>query len=92
MNQADSPPPAPATSGLPLPVLVGFLCLLVAVLFVISLAVGYAPLDWRAAGHELRTGEEGLASLIFLQLRLPRALLGMLVGFSLGLRGRPCRD
>lgn len=87
MNQADSLPPAPATSGLPLPVLVGFLCLLVAVLFVISLAVGYAPLDWHAAGHELRTGEEGLASLIFLQLRLPRALLGMLVGFSLGLTG-----
>ncbi len=67
--------------------LVGLLCLLVALLFAISLAIGYAPLDWTAALHEIRSGDEGLASLILTQLRLPRALLGVLVGFSLGLTG-----
>ncbi|MGE4373653.1 MAG: FecCD family ABC transporter permease [Xanthobacter sp.] len=68
-------------------VLVSLLCMLVAALFLLSLAIGYAPLDWRAALHQIMSGEDGLASIVLLQLRLPRALLGILVGFSLGLTG-----
>ncbi|MGQ3676390.1 FecCD family ABC transporter permease [Xanthobacter sp. TB0139] len=67
--------------------LVSLLCLLVAALFLLSLAIGYAPLDWRTALHQIMSGEDGLASIVLVQLRLPRALLGILVGFSLGLTG-----
>ncbi len=87
MSHARTAPPAHLQNTIRPGVLTGLLCLLVIVLFGLSLAIGYAPLDWNAAADEIRTGSEGLASLIFLQLRLPRALLGILVGFSLGLTG-----
>ena len=52
-----------------------------------SVAVGYAPFDLVAAAGDRIAGRETLAALVLWELRLPRALLGGLVGFSLGLTG-----
>ena len=68
-------------------VLVIVLAALVAVLFVMSLALGYAPLNLPQALRDAVSGEKTLAALVLVELRLPRALLGCLVGFSLGLAG-----
>lgn len=61
--------------------------LLVLVLFCASVAVGYAPLDLGAAFGDLLAGRPSVAALVLSELRLPRALLGAAVGFSLGLTG-----
>jgi iron complex transport system permease protein len=61
--------------------------LLVLVLTVTSIAVGYAPFDVPAAAGDLIAGRATLPALVLWELRLPRALLGSLVGFSLGLTG-----
>ena len=61
--------------------------LLVLVLFSASVAVGYAPLDLRAAFGDLLAGRQSLAALVLSELRLPRAILGAAVGFSLGVTG-----
>lgn len=66
---------------------VWILGLLVLVLTVASIAVGYAPFDVPAAAGDLITGRATLPALVLWELRLPRALLGGLVGFSLGLTG-----
>lgn len=56
-------------------------------LTVVSLMIGETSLNILAALADLIHGREGLASLIFLELRLPRAILGFLTGFSLGITG-----
>lgn len=61
--------------------------LLVAALLLASLAIGYAPLDLKAALSDLLAGRQSLPAVVLLELRLPRALLGAAVGFSLGLTG-----
>ncbi|MFG1246680.1 FecCD family ABC transporter permease [Xanthobacter flavus] len=61
--------------------------LLVLVLFCASVAVGYAPLDLGAAFGDLLAGRQSLAALVLSELRLPRAVLGAAVGFSLGITG-----
>ncbi len=61
--------------------------LLVAVLFCASVAVGYAPLDLGAAFRDLLARRPSVAALVLSELRLPRAILGAAVGFSLGLTG-----
>lgn len=66
---------------------VGILGGLVLVLTVASVAVGYAPFDVPAAAGDLLAGRATLPALVLWELRLPRALLGGLVGFSLGLTG-----
>ncbi|TXM67213.1 iron ABC transporter permease [Methylobacterium sp. WL12] len=66
---------------------VWILGLLVLVLTVVSIAVGYAPFDVLAAAGDLIGGRATLPALVLWELRLPRALLGALVGFSLGLTG-----
>ncbi|MFG1480265.1 iron ABC transporter permease [Xanthobacter sp. V4C-4] len=71
----------------PVPWLVGLLAALTLVLFALSLAIGYAPIDWNAAVDDIVAGRRGLDALVLVELRLPRALLGVLVGFSLGLTG-----
>jgi iron complex transport system permease protein len=71
----------------PYGLLVAGLSVLVVILFVISLAVGYAPLNVLQAIRDVGRGEKTLGALVFVELRLPRALLGCLVGFSLGLAG-----
>lgn len=68
-------------------VLVGVLSVVVVALFFASLAIGYAPLDIRQAVIDALDGRPTLAALVLTELRLPRALLGGLVGFSLGLTG-----
>ncbi len=67
--------------------LVAALALLVAILIVASVAVGYAALDLPAALGDWLAGRVTLPALVLMELRLPRALLGALVGFSLGLTG-----
>lgn len=52
-----------------------------------SMAIGYAPLNMTAAVSDLLAGRDSIAALVLVELRLPRALLGLLVGFSLGLTG-----
>jgi iron complex transport system permease protein len=53
----------------------------------LSVSVGYAALDFGAAFADLMASRQSLAAMVLLELRLPRALLGALVGFSLGLSG-----
>lgn len=63
------------------------LALAAVVLFCVSLAVGYADFDMVAALQEVLAGRTTLATMVLTELRLPRALLGLLVGFSLGISG-----
>lgn len=57
------------------------------VLLIASVTVGRAPLDvWDTFAIAWR-GEVTVATLVLTELRVPRALLGMLVGASLGLAG-----
>ncbi|WP_084462816.1 FecCD family ABC transporter permease [Oceanibaculum pacificum] len=59
---------------------------LVALLFCLSLAIGPAPLA--LFGDLTGTGEQAaLARAILLEIRLPRAALGLLIGAALGLSG-----
>lgn len=69
------------------PTLVIGLAVLVLALFCISLAIGYAPLDLQQAIGDVLAGRATLAALVLTELRLPRALIGALVGFSLGITG-----
>ena len=67
--------------------LIACLAGLVALLLMASIAIGYAPLDLKGAVSDLLAGRQSLPALVLLQLRLPRALLGAAIGFSLGLTG-----
>lgn len=67
--------------------LLALLGLAMAVLFVASVAIGYAPFDMAAALGDLLAGRATLPALILADLRLPRALMGGLTGFTLGLAG-----
>ena len=69
------------------PVLVGSLGALSAILFLVSLVVGYVPLDPVAAVSDIVAGRDSVGALVMVELRLPRALLGAMVGFSLGATG-----
>jgi iron complex transport system permease protein len=54
---------------------------------ILSAFIGYAKLDIGRALLDALRGEPSLPALVFMQLRLPRAILGALVGFSLGIAG-----
>ncbi|MBI3436843.1 MAG: iron ABC transporter permease [Proteobacteria bacterium] len=56
-------------------------------LFVLSLAIGYAALDIPTALNDIVGGRTTPQTVVLVELRLPRALLGLLVGFSLGVSG-----
>jgi iron complex transport system permease protein len=71
----------------PYGVLAGGLGCLAVVLFGASLAIGYAPLDLLGAISDVVAGRPTLGALVLTELRLPRALLGGIVGFSLGIAG-----
>jgi iron complex transport system permease protein len=58
------------------------LLLLVAILTVLSIAVGRVTLSW-----DVWSAQDAVSRVILLELRLPRAILGLLVGASLGLAG-----
>jgi iron complex transport system permease protein len=61
--------------------------LLVAALFVASLLVGPAALGLAESLRALVSGEGDAVTLVMREIRLPRAILGVLVGFTLGLSG-----
>jgi iron complex transport system permease protein len=65
---------------------VGALAILLIGLSVGSLGLGVAHLSWRAMAQGLFDGQ-GTAGIIMREIRLPRLLLSLLVGFSLGLCG-----
>jgi iron complex transport system permease protein len=67
--------------------LIVVLSIAVVLLFVASLSIGYAPLDIPRATRDVFQGNQTLAALVLRELRFPRALLGGLVGFSLGMTG-----
>lgn len=68
-------------------VLVASLVALVFVTLAVSIVVGYAPIDLGKAVADSVAGRASLDALVLTELRLPRALIGALVGFSLGLAG-----
>jgi iron complex transport system permease protein len=72
---------------LPYGILVAVLAIAVVVLFGMSLYLGYANLDLVRAFRDLLSGDQSLAALVLAELRFPRAFLGCIVGFSLGLSG-----
>ncbi len=67
--------------------LVGALGFVVVAAFLVSLFVGYAGLDAPQAVSDALHGADTLPAIVLVELRLPRALLGCFVGFSLGLAG-----
>ena len=68
-------------------VLILGLSIAVILLFTASLSIGYAPLDIPSAARDIFAGNKTLAALVLRELRFPRALLGAVVGFSLGMTG-----
>ncbi len=69
------------------PVLLSALGLLVALLFAASLLIGPAALGLGESLSALFRGEGGPVVLVMQEIRLPRAILGLLVGAVLGLSG-----
>lgn len=67
--------------------LIAVLLLLVAALSAASVAIGYAPFDLGAGLADLLAGQDTLPALILAELRLPRAIMGVMTGFTLGLAG-----
>tara|TARA_R110000787_G_scaffold15563_5_gene48219 strand:- start:45397 stop:46428 length:1032 start_codon:yes stop_codon:yes gene_type:complete len=71
----------------PLPLLFSLLGLAVVAAFVGSLLVGPAEIDIGELLAAVLAGEEGSTTLIFYEIRLPRAILGLMIGATLGLSG-----
>ena len=67
--------------------LIGALAAVALAAFLGSLFVGYAGLDVPQAIADVAHGAHTLPAIVLVELRLPRALLGCFVGFSLGLAG-----
>ncbi len=67
--------------------LVVLLCVVVGVLFVASLAIGREPLPLFAAFSSWLRGDESVHAIILSQIRIPRALIALVAGASLGLCG-----
>ncbi|NCQ23609.1 MAG: ABC transporter permease [Rhodobacteraceae bacterium CG17_big_fil_post_rev_8_21_14_2_50_63_15] len=63
------------------------LCLMVLALFIASLAVGPTGIGAGEGLAALVAGGDGPVPLIMREIRLPRALLGVMIGASLGLAG-----
>lgn len=75
------------TGALSYPFLLLCLLCLVGVLFVASLVTGPAGISFFQGLDALFLGREGAASIVMREIRLPRAILGVLIGASLGLSG-----
>lgn len=71
----------------PYALLLAALGALVVVAFTASVTIGYAPLNLGEAISDVVAGRPSLGALVLTELRLPRALTGVLVGFALGLAG-----
>src|SRR5262245_49482691 len=87
MTHAQAIDASPQRLTLPYGLLVSGLAVVVVVLFGASLSLSYVTLDILAALRDLLNGEQTLGAMVLVELRLPRALLGCVVGFSLGLSG-----
>ncbi|MGF7162437.1 iron complex transport system permease protein [Rhodoligotrophos appendicifer] len=72
---------------LPYALVIGGLALGAFAVFCLSLEVGYAPLDVAQAVEDWSANRNSLTAIVLVELRLPRAVLGLLVGFTLGLAG-----
>lgn len=72
---------------MPYAAVIGCLVLLVALLFVCSLLIGPAALGPWQALSALISGEGEATVLVMREIRLPRAILGAMIGASLGLSG-----
>jgi iron complex transport system permease protein len=77
----------PAVERVPYAALVLVLVVLLIILGVASISIGYTPLPLRQALQDALQGRMSLEALVLIELRIPRMLLGMLVGFSLGIAG-----
>ncbi len=73
---------APANRRLPV-----ILCVVVALLFIASLAIGREPLPLFAALGSWLRGDDAVHGIILSQIRIPRALIALFAGASLGLCG-----
>ena len=67
--------------------LVVSLCIVVGVLFVASLAIGRESLPLFAALNSWLRGDDSVHGIILSQIRMPRALIALVAGASLGLCG-----
>jgi iron complex transport system permease protein len=67
--------------------LLGFLALIVAILFVLSLTIGPAAVAFSDSIAALFSTKRDAIALIMQEVRLPRALLGLAIGATLGLSG-----
>ena len=68
-------------------ILLACLAALALLLLVASIAIGRAPLAIFDTFADVLKGQVSVSTVVLTQLRIPRALLGMLVGASLGLSG-----
>jgi iron complex transport system permease protein len=75
------------TSSARFGLLLGVLAAVTAVLFVLSLATGPAGAGMGASLVALVSGDDGALSLVMREIRLPRAILGLMIGATLGLSG-----
>lgn len=75
------------TSSARFGLLLGVLAAVTAVLFVLSLATGPAGAGMGAGLVALVSGDDGALSLVMREIRLPRAILGLMIGATLGLSG-----
>ncbi|MBQ0805125.1 MULTISPECIES: iron ABC transporter permease [unclassified Sulfitobacter] len=64
-----------------------FLCTIVVLLFIGALVIGPAQLSVGQSLNALMFGDDGPMTLVMREIRLPRAILGVLVGGALGLAG-----
>lgn len=67
--------------------LVTGLCAVVVALFLVSLSIGYANVEAGRSLAALFNADGGALTLVMREIRLPRALLAMLIGAGLGLAG-----
>lgn len=67
--------------------LVIFLCAVVVALFLVSLSIGYAGVGAGRSLAALFNADGGALTLVMREIRLPRALLAMMIGAGLGLAG-----
>lgn len=63
------------------------LAALTIVLFLLSLAVGPAAIGFAASVRALFSPDAGAVALVMREIRLPRAILGLMIGATLGLSG-----
>ena len=63
------------------------LAIMVALLFAVSIGVGDISLSWREVAAGLFDRDSSIAALIVREIRLPRTLLAVMVGATLGLAG-----